>query len=50
LNINKNITIRGSCQKKILLAIALGYADPQSPINQFKTGREDLDAYLRWYE
>lgn len=36
--------------KEILLAIALGYADPQSPINQFKTGRENLDAYRSWYE
>ncbi len=36
--------------KEVILGIALGYADPQSPINQFKTGRENLDAYLRWYE
>ena len=36
--------------KEVILGIALGYADPQAPINQFKTGRENLDAYLRWYE
>ena len=36
--------------KEILLGIALGYADPQSPINQFKTGRESLDAFRSWYE
>ena len=36
--------------KEIVLGIALGYADPQSPINQFKTGRESLDAFRSWYE
>lgn len=36
--------------KEVILGIALGYANPQSPVNQFKTGRENLDAYLRWYE
>ena len=36
--------------KEVILGIALGYADPQSPINHFKTNRENLDAYLRWYE
>ena len=36
--------------KEIILGIALGYADPQSPINQFKTGRESLDAFRSWYE
>lgn len=36
--------------KEIILGIALGYADPQSPINQFKTERENLNAYRIWYE
>jgi len=36
--------------KEIVLGIALGYADPQSPINRFKTGRESLDAFRSWYE
>ena len=36
--------------KEIVLGIALGYADPQSPINCFKTGRENLDAFRSWYE
>jgi nitroreductase len=36
--------------KEIVLGIALGYADRQSPINQFKTEREDLDDIRRWYE
>jgi nitroreductase len=36
--------------KVIILGIALGYADPQSPINQFQTERENLDAIRFWYE
>ena len=36
--------------KEIVLGIALGYADPQSPINRFKTGRESLGAFRSWYE
>jgi nitroreductase len=36
--------------KEVILGIALGYADRQSPINQFKTGRENLDEIRRWYE
>jgi len=30
--------------------IALGYADTHSPINRFKTERENLDAFRSWYE
>ena len=36
--------------KEIILGIALGYADPQSPINQFKTERDNLDNIRVWYE
>lgn len=36
--------------KEIVLGIALGYADPQSPINGFKTDRENLEALRFWYE
>jgi nitroreductase len=39
-----------SQDKEIILGIALGYADPQSPINQFKTERENLDNIRIWYE
>ncbi|MGW8300712.1 MAG: nitroreductase, partial [Desulfobacterales bacterium] len=39
-----------SHNKEIVLGIALGYADTQSPINSFKTGRENLDAFRSWYE
>jgi nitroreductase len=36
--------------KEIVLGIALGYADKESPINNFKTNREGLDDILFWYE
>jgi nitroreductase len=36
--------------KEIILGIALGYADWQSPLNQFKTDRENLDDIRLWYE
>lgn len=39
-----------SDDKEIVLGIALGYADTQSPINCFKTERENLDAFRSWYE
>ena len=39
-----------SDNKEIVLGIALGYADTQSPINRFKTARENLDAFRSWYE
>jgi len=39
-----------SHNKEIVLGIALGYADTQSPINCFKTERENLDAFRSWYE
>lgn len=39
-----------SADKEIVLGIALGYADNQSPINNFKTDRETLDSIRRWYE
>mgnify|MGYP001205403373 FL=1 len=39
-----------SANKEIVLGIALGYADTQSPINCFKTERENLDAFRSWYE
>ena len=36
--------------KEIILSIALGYADRQSPVNQFKTERESPDGIRIWYE
>jgi nitroreductase len=39
-----------SADKEIVLGIALGFADPQSPVNKFKTDRESLDEIRFWYE
>jgi len=36
--------------KKILLGIALGYADPDAPENAFKIPRDDPSAILKWYK
>jgi nitroreductase len=37
-------------EKEIVLAIALGYPDEDSPVNHFKTGREALSEIRSWYE
>jgi nitroreductase len=39
-----------SKDKDILLGIALGYVDEESPVNDFKTSRADLQEILSWYE
>jgi len=39
-----------SADKEILLGIALGHADPESPINHFRTDRESPDQIRFWYE
>ena len=31
----------------VVCGIALGYADPQAPVNQTRTERCDLDAYFK---
>jgi nitroreductase len=37
-------------EKEILLGIALGYADENEPVNNFRTQREELSEILSWYE
>ena len=37
-------------EKEILLGIALGYADPDSPLNALQTERAPLGDILNWYE
>jgi nitroreductase len=37
-------------EKEVLLGIALGYADSESPVNRFKTQREKVEAILGWYD
>ena len=37
-------------EKEIVLGIALGYTDQDSPANDFKTDRVELSGILTWYE
>jgi len=36
--------------KHVVIGVALGYANPESPINRFKSPRDSLDAFVRWIE
>jgi nitroreductase len=36
--------------KNVVIGVALGYPDLQSPINLFKSPREDLEKLVRWIE
>ena len=36
--------------KKVVISVALGYPDEKSPINRFKSAREDLDKMVRWID
>jgi nitroreductase len=36
--------------KNVVIGIALGYPDEKSPINRFKSYREDLEKFVRWIE
>ncbi len=31
-------------------ALSIGYADPQHPVNQYRTEREPVDSFTHWYE
>jgi nitroreductase len=36
--------------KDVVIGVALGHPDPENPINSFKTPRETLDSFVRWFE
>jgi nitroreductase len=36
--------------KNVVIGIALGIPDPESPINRFKSYREDLENFVRWID
>lgn len=36
--------------KDVVIGIALGHADPESPINQFKSPRDSLDNFATWID
>jgi nitroreductase len=36
--------------KNVVIGVALGYPDPEIPINRFKSQRDDLEKFVRWIE
>jgi nitroreductase len=36
--------------KNVVIGAALGYPDPDVPINRFKSQRDDLETFVRWIE
>jgi len=30
--------------------MALGYEDSDAPVNQYRTGRQEVEAFTRWFE
>jgi nitroreductase len=36
--------------KDVVIGIALGYPDLKSPANEFKTPRDSLDSFVRWFD
>jgi nitroreductase len=36
--------------KKVIIGVALGYPDPKSPINRFKSFRDNLDKFVKWID
>jgi nitroreductase len=36
--------------KDVVIGIALGYADADSPINQFRTPRDSVDSFVKWID
>lgn len=36
--------------KDVVIGIALGYPDLDSPANEFKTPRDSLDSFVRWFD
>ncbi|MCF8031700.1 MAG: nitroreductase [Desulfarculaceae bacterium] len=36
-------------KRKVVLAVALGYADPDNPINRMRSPRAEMDEVVRWY-
>ena len=37
-------------ERQLVLGLALGYADPDAPVNQLRTPREPVENLVRWYE
>lgn len=46
--VRKHLNIPGS--KKLVMGIAIGYPDRDSPYNRYKSGRENPDVLIRWID
>jgi nitroreductase len=36
--------------KRVVVGVALGYTDPESPINEFKSPRDDFSKFVKWVD
>jgi nitroreductase len=36
-------------EKEVVLGVAVGFRDETSPLDRFRTPREPLDRFVRWY-
>ena len=36
--------------KNVIIGVALGYPDPENPLNRFKSPRENLDNFVKWID
>src|SRR4030043_1905044 len=43
-------TLNISESKNVVIGLALGYPDEKSPINRFKSQRDDFEKFVRWIE
>ena len=34
----------------LVCGIALGYPDPEAPVNRYRTEREPVETFTRWYD
>jgi nitroreductase len=34
----------------LICGMALGYEDSDAPVNQYRTGRQEVEAFTRWFE
>ena len=37
-------------QMTLVCGVALGYGDPEAPVNQYRTPREEVDTFTQWYD
>ncbi|OOZ38855.1 nitroreductase [Solemya pervernicosa gill symbiont] len=43
-------TLGYSSDKQVVCGMALGYADPDHPVNSYRTEREPVESFTQWFE